>query len=86
MIQSFQKNLNHNETLNRLREISTQMLDQEMFEHAAVCHQEMAKIYKKMKNPIAERENWLKSAADLYASAYKQRKRLSVTGKFVAYI
>lgn len=84
IIQSIQKKLlkkpNYNEALDRLREIGTQMLDLDMFDQAAVCYQEMAKIHLKTSNSIAERESWLK-AADLYSEAYRQQKNNSITGK-----
>jgi hypothetical protein len=86
ILQSIQKKLlkkpNYNEALDRLREISTQMLDLEMLDQAAVCHQEMAKIYTKINNSIAEREHWLK-AADLYFKAYERQKNNGITGNFV---
>jgi tetratricopeptide (TPR) repeat protein len=78
------KKPNYNEALERLRHVSRQMLDLEMFDHAAICHKEMADIYLKLNNFIAERENWLK-AADLYAKAYKIQKNRSITGRICCF-
>lgn len=83
-LQSTQKKLlkkpNYTEALEKLRQVSRQMLDLEMFDHAAICHKEIADIYSILNNSIVERENWLK-AADLYAKAYKGHKERCITGK-----
>ncbi|KAI6191324.1 hypothetical protein M3Y97_00216100 [Aphelenchoides bicaudatus] len=54
------------------------MMDLDMLDHTAVCHKEIATIYAKMNNSIAEREHWLK-AADLYYRAYKRQKSNCIT-------
>lgn len=83
-LQLIQKKLlkkpNYAEALDRLRQLSTHMLDLEMFGHAAICHKEMANINLKTNSSIAERENCLK-AADLYAKAYTRQKSLCISGK-----
>ncbi|KAI6227007.1 hypothetical protein M3Y95_00681400 [Aphelenchoides besseyi] len=73
------KKPNYADALIQLREISVRMLDQEMHEHAAVCHKESAQIYKEMGNRQQERDQWLK-AAGLFASAYtlQQQNQMSV--------
>ncbi|KAI6210595.1 Mediator complex subunit 22 [Aphelenchoides besseyi] len=72
------KKPNYADALVQLREISVRMLDQEMHEHAAICHKESAQIYKEMGNRQQERDQWLK-AAGLFASAYalQQQNQMS---------
>ncbi|KAH7709732.1 transcription initiation factor TFIID subunit 5 [Aphelenchoides avenae] len=56
------KKPNYNEAIAQFRTLSQDMEDEEMPEHAALCHREIANIYEKTNNPLLRRTHLLKAA------------------------